>query len=130
MNRWIKAPLKAILKPLWRLSAPVRRPLLRKFDEHLAHALAQNLIGPSARLEATHAAVAGALVRLEGSLQVGRHVVEHQNADANLLLDGLVREVARLQLQIEALREAIDEAQGRGSLGLVGQDDESARKAG
>lgn len=132
MTRVIETLLKAPARLFWRLARPVRRALMQRLNAHLAHVVAEGLAGPSARLDA----VTAALGRIEESVNVGRHVAEHQSADANLLLDGLVREVARLQMQIEALREAIDEAQGHG-LALVGRQEaeepdqsEAGRRAG
>lgn len=130
MKRWVRGIPGAILKPFWRLSGPVRRPLARKFDARIHRIVEQSiavaLVEPNARLGAACAA----LGRIEESVNVGRHVVEHQNSDANLLLDGMIREVARLQMQIEALRESVEYAQVHGALGVVGEDEAKDRKAG
>jgi hypothetical protein len=115
----MKRFLKSVLKSLWAWTAPVRCPLMHKVDHHLARLVAET-VGPyTTRLE-------GPIERIEASVNVGRHVVEHQNADANLLLDGLVREIARLQMQIEALRESIEAAEAQRSLSIVGEENRRA----
>lgn len=128
MRRWIRAIPAALLKPFWRLSGPVRRPLAHKFDGRIHkivdQSLAVALATPNVRLEA----ICSALGRIEESVNIGRHTVEHQNSDANLLLDGMIREVARLQMQIEALREAVDDASSHGTLGVVADDETGAER--
>ena len=81
------------------------------------------LHGPLGYIASRFDATSAGLERIETSVNVGRHVVEHQHAEANLLLDGLVREVARLQMQIESLRESIDEFGTGRSLTVVGDED-------
>lgn len=130
MFRAIEVATKALLRPIWRLSGPVRRPLTRKFDAHLQRIVDLSIANALAANTQKWDATAAALGRIEESVNVGRHVVEHQNSDANLLLDGMIREVARLQRQIESLRDAIEEAQSHGTLAVVRDNDEAERLAG
>ena len=80
MKRLFKQPARI----LWRITGPLRRPLIRKFDRHL--------------------------LQLFGSVAV------HCNApaDLELTLSSVVRELARLQLQVEALQQQIDDLEARG----------------
>jgi transposase len=76
--------IKKLIRYLWLISAPVRRPLIRKFDRHAMHLLHQ-LPLPSGIPD-----------------------------DLDLILNSVVRELARLQDQVEALQQQIDELQSIG----------------
>ncbi len=128
MKRVFKSSLKFLFRPFWRMTAPVRRMVLLKFDAHLTRSIANVVHGPFEHVATRINACATALERIETSVNVGRHTVEHQHAEANLLLDGLVREIARLQMQIELLRDAVDESGSQGSLVVVGEGDEAAKR--
>jgi hypothetical protein len=77
----MKWMMKKLSRSLWLVSAPVRRPLLRKFDHHAMHLLRQLPLhfGPP--------------------------------ADLDLVLNSVVRELARLQVQVEVLQQQIDDLQ-------------------
>lgn len=115
----MKRLFKGLARSIWRLTGPVRRPLRRKVDHYVSTMLCQalddrvrNAVLP--RLDQHHAV----LGRLEVSLNQGRQAHEIHATDANVLLDSLVRELMRLQIQIEDLRSTVDEYQGEGSLRL------------
>jgi hypothetical protein len=81
----MKRVLKTLVRPLWRISAPARRPIIRKFDQHM-----MQLLQPLAR------------------------PVEHRPgapADLELVLNSVVRELCRLQVQVEVLQQQIDDLQ-------------------
>jgi hypothetical protein len=84
MKRLIKRPLKAI----WRWTAPARRPFVRKAEAFLARAYAQ------APIPAPH-------VHLTCNCRV--------TEETSLLMDYMVRELVRLQTQVERLQEAVDD---------------------
>lgn len=102
----MKSTIKSLVRPLWRLAAPIRRPIVRKFDQHMIR-LFDHL--PRA-VEAPPAWPAP--------------VVEPP-ADLELLLNSVVRELARLQMQVEVLQEKIDDLQasdrGGARLSVVGE---------
>jgi hypothetical protein len=77
----MKHMIKTLLQPLWRISAPIRRPLIRKFDHHMMQLLG-NLPRPS-----------------------------EPPANLDLMLNSVVRELARLQIQVELLQQHIDDQQ-------------------
>jgi|SRR5579885_1917529 hypothetical protein len=82
----MKRLFKRMARPLWRMTGPVRRPLLRKFDDHM-----MQLLRPLAPLQPMMPPAAP--------------------ADLHLVLNSVVRELARLQMQVEALQQQIDELQ-------------------
>ena len=75
----MKRMIKMLIRPFWRMSAPFRRPLIRKFDRHMMHLLG-NLPRPY-----------------------------ELPADFDLLLNSVVRELSRLQAQVEALQHQIED---------------------
>src|SRR4051812_37914083 len=83
----MKRMIKKLIGFLWLISAPVRRPLIRKFDRHAMHLLHQ--------------------LPLRSGLP----------DDLDLVLNSVVRELARLQAHVEALQQQIDD------LRSIGQDE-------
>jgi hypothetical protein len=75
----MKSIIKKLIRSLWRILAPVHRPLIRKFDQHAMRLLRELPPPPPASAH-----------------------------DLDLVLNSLVRELARLQLQVEILRHQID----------------------
>lgn len=95
----MKSMVKAMLRSLWRLSAPARRPLVRKFDEHALELLGRIPTPPG------------------------------PPPDLDLVLNGVIRELARLQARVELLQQQIeemqsidpDEARSEGHLSVVAE---------
>jgi hypothetical protein len=81
----MKRVVKKLARSLWRISAPVRRSAICKFDNHMMSLFAAAL--------PVHAQVP---------------------ADLDLVLNSIVRELARLQIQVEVLQEQVDDLQSRG----------------
>jgi transposase len=75
----MKRTIKSVLRYTWRFSAPVRRPLIRKFDNH-------------------------AMLLLR---QIPQPQQPALPADLDLVLGSVVRELARLQAQIEHLQHQV-----------------------
>jgi hypothetical protein len=75
----MKSLFKKLARNLWRISAPVSRPVIRKFDHHM-----MRLLGSIS-------------VRAEGP------------ANLDLALSSVVRELARLQVQVEILQQQIND---------------------
>jgi hypothetical protein len=80
----MKRLFKNLARTLWRISAPISRPVIRKFDRHMMW-----LLG-TATLQADAA----------GNL--------------DLTLNSLLRELARLQMQVETLQQQIDDLHATG----------------
>lgn len=120
--------LKEIVRPFWRVTAPVRRPFVRAWQNsirrvvtatlqeqaaHLAH-----IDGTAPALERIEATYPPALGRIEHILRlvaedarVARTMAVHNGNEANVLMDSVIRELARLQLLVEDLRERMDESE-------------------
>ena len=77
----MKGMIKKLARSLWRILAPVRRPVIRKFDHHM--------------------------MRLLSSV----HVPADPPANLDLLLNSVVRELSRLQIQVETLQGQIHDLQ-------------------
>jgi len=75
----MKRLFKKLARTLWRMSAPVSRPVIRIFDQHMMHLLHSS----SLRVDAP--------------------------ANLDLALSSVVRELARLQIQVEILQQQIDD---------------------
>lgn len=105
MKRLIKRPLKAI----WRWTHPVRRPFVRKAEALLARSFA-------------HAPVPQPHVHVACNCRV--------NEETGVLMDFMVREMVRLQDQIERLQQAVEDLAPSGKgLSVVNGDEPVARSA-
>jgi hypothetical protein len=80
----MKRLLKHLARSVWRFSAPVRRLSIRKYDQHM--------------------------------IQLLGYVAPRDDVPANveLALSSVVRELARLQMQIEILQQQIEDLQPSG----------------
>jgi len=96
VNSWIKAPLKI----LWRLLAPVRRPLLRKLDQRIAAVVLRALADRHHEL----------LGQILDSRKLSAAAEDRQQtilAELNMLAESIVRELMRLQRQMEAIEAQV-----------------------
>lgn len=117
------SPIKTILHSLWKATAPLRRPLSQRWHDSIQRAVSASLQEQDTRLVATVQALARieatyppALGRIEETLRAvsqdtraARSLAEHQATEAEILMDGVIRELARLQWIVEDLRERIEE---------------------
>jgi hypothetical protein len=112
----MKATLKRVLRAVWRRLAVFRRPILRKYDDHL-RALLVPLIEASVRSPISSAieervcaplleVSRGAAHNLE-RIEVCCDVSTHAAHETDLVLNSLVREVVRLQMQVEFLQQLV-----------------------
>ncbi len=116
----MKRLVKNMGKGLWRMTGPIRRPLRRKFNAAI------NDLLTSALREHVSAPIHPRLDSLERGLNLARHEVQAQGVDANLTLDSLVREVTRLQMQLESLAfEIRARSNGADGLSIVGDVDDA-----
>lgn len=93
----MKRMLKAIARRGWGLTAPISRPIARKVSARLGEVVT------SAIRDEVHPGIAHALQ----GIGVMRSEVGTYRNETNLLLDALVREVSRLQDEMEMLREEL-----------------------
>jgi hypothetical protein len=75
--------IRLLFRKAWRLSGPLRQPLFRQLDEHLA-------VG---------------VERLSAELAAGQAASAQALAEMNLLTESLVRELVRLQIQLDQLHQ-------------------------
>lgn len=71
--------IRLLFRKAWRLSGPLRQPFLRELDQHLA-------VG---------------VERLSAELAAGQAANAQALAEMNLLTESLVRELVRLQIQLD-----------------------------
>jgi hypothetical protein len=114
----MKSLLKRSLRALWRSLAPVHRPLLRKLDGRFSRlveaAVRPLVVGEFERrihpaLDATTAVVREHVDRNEDAVEFLRRTAQENT----LLLDSLVRELVRVQMQLEALDESVADRSSR-----------------
>ncbi len=100
MKKLLKVPIKAF----WRMTGPVRRPFVRKFEAMVARGCAS--------INDTH--------------------ICPVNEETTLVMDHLVRELVRLQGKVDRLLEAIEDLtpDSSGLVVLCRNEDESLRSAG
>ncbi len=120
--------LKAIVRPLWKVSTPLRRPVARLWHDSIRRAVTASLQEQApllSQLDGTAPALARieqsyppALGRIEHILRavaedarVARVLAEDHGAEANALMDSVIRELARLQLLVEDLWERMAESE-------------------
>lgn len=110
----MKQLLKRVARKAWNLTAPVRRPIVRKVHQGLTQVLQVAVTDP----------IQNRLNGLEAGVNLARHEVQVQGEETNLNLDSLVREVARLQWQIEAMQIAMAEREAQeGGLSVLDRGD-------
>lgn len=109
----MKRLLKSILKGAWGKTAVVRRPIVRRLDAHVERVLDRSVRTPV--IEA---------------VQASTHATQVLAFDMNLVLNSVVRELARLQLQVEALQQLAEEsAADRSHLSVVAPGDDEPCQA-
>ncbi len=113
----MKAILKSLARSLWGLTGPVRRPLARKFEATLDRVLRL------AVREEIQAQVHPRFDGVEHGVNLARGEVSGQGIETNLSLDSLVREIGRLQMQVETLQRELAARDEAGGLALVAGHD-------
>ncbi len=117
----MKRFLKSVAKGCWRLTGPIRRPLGRKFEAAVSRSLSIVV------QDQIRTAILPRFDAADHGLALAKHEAHVQGVDTNLTLDSLVREIGRLQMQIEVLQQMLCEQQGEDDdgLSLVGEDGRS-----
>lgn len=109
----MKSPLKHAGRALWRGLAPVRRPLARKLDAWIGGVVETRvralIVEEHGRLrpalDATTATVREHIDRNEDTVGYLRRT----SRENTLLLDSLVRELVRMQAQLESIRRDVED---------------------
>jgi hypothetical protein len=106
----MKRLLKRMLKALWHKTAPLRRPIMNRVDQRI-NVIFQKHIETN----------------LTSSLQ--RYETAHNCLmyEVNLVLNSVVREQARLQMEVETIQQMIEESfTHRNGLSIVGEPHEQS----
>ena len=121
----MKRLFKKLARSLWRSTAPVSRPAIRKFDHHMMQLIGSLSLhcNAPAKLDLALSSVVRELARLQIQVEILQQQIGslslHCNAPANLdlALSSAVRELARLQIQVEILQQQIDDLESSGREG-------------
>lgn len=125
----MKRFLKTVARSGWRLTGPIRRPIGRKVDAKLSRVVATTV--DSVVREHIQTQLHPRLDALEQNVWHGRGEVNAHATETNLTLDSLVREIGRLQMQVEVLQQMLSERTGSaGGLAVVGESFENRAKVG
>ena len=124
----MKRLVKRAVMPIWRLTAPLRRPLMRRLDSRLNRMISASIeanLMPT--IQHSLASTTHAIERLERSLDSSSHSAQAMAGDVDLMLGSVVREIARIQIRLDALQDVLcrTPATLRTSLTLVEGDDEN-----
>jgi hypothetical protein len=103
----MKRLLKSVARSGWRLTGPIRRPLGRKVDAKLTRVV--SVVVDGIVREHIQGQIHPRLDALEQNVWAGRGEVNAHASDTNLTLDSLVREIGRLQVQVEVLQGSLVE---------------------
>lgn len=110
----MKRIIALVCKAMWGMTTPVRRPLMARLDAHVSGLIAGTV---NARMMPTLVdalAVSGRrLERIEETLAKADRTASDLAEEMDLVLNGLSREVFRLQAQVEALRRAVEQQADR-----------------
>ncbi|WP_152052873.1 hypothetical protein [Tautonia marina] len=79
----MKRLLKSLVRPVWGWTVVVRRPIVRKFDQKL-----ERMLGECVRDPIAH----------------HLHLSNVSQHEMNIALNSCIREIARLEMQVEELR--------------------------
>jgi hypothetical protein len=99
-----------VYKGLWRLTWSVRRPLVKRFDDRISRLISDTV---NARMMPTLvealAASGHRLERIERSIAGADRAATNLAEEVDLVLNGLSREIFRLQSQLELLQRRLEE---------------------
>lgn len=120
----MKRLLKSVMRSAWRATSPIRRPIARKVHGTLVRAGVAALA--QAEAVAVHERVLPPLYwGFEASIEATHHAARALSADTSLVLNSVVRELARLQMQVEVLQQIVQEnGRAHNGLTLVGEEGE------
>src|SRR4051812_29013243 len=104
----MKRIIKGILKALWRATSPVHRPLIARFDARVSGLIEGAVISRMTPVIIQALTVSEhRLERIEGTLARADDSVAALSEELDLVLNGMSREVFRLQAQVEMLRRSL-----------------------
>ncbi len=106
----MKRILSKVLRSCWRITGPVRRPLVARFDSRVSRLVSDTV---NARMMPTLvealASSGDRLERIERSIASADRAATNLAEEVDLVLNGLSREIFRLQAQLEQLQRRLDD---------------------
>ncbi len=131
----MKRIVKNLLKALWRMTSPVRRPLVARFNAHVSR-IVSGTVNERMMPELLQplAVALKRLERIEESLARAEHSASAAVEEVDLVLNGVSREIFRLQAQVESLhglihREIREARNGLSILDASEDDEPTVRRA-
>lgn len=122
----MKRLIKRAAKGAWNLTGPLRRPIMRRVDAKLQRVISNAVVssrdatGVSPESLRHHIdATERAFEHLQYSLGALHHKTDQASTEIDIVLNTLVREIARLQQQVDALHDAVDAATSNRAIGLA-----------
>jgi hypothetical protein len=122
----MKRMIKQGLKPFWKLTSPIRTPISNRLDARMQARIDQAVrTHMLPMVQASLDGTASTLARLETSIENANRSAGLLVTDIDLMLSSVVREMARLQMQVDAMQELLEDAVGlrRSGLSLHETDD-------
>jgi hypothetical protein len=116
-----------VYRTLWRLTWPLRRPLMKRFDARISQLISDTV---NARMMPTLvealAASGQRLERIERSLAGADRAATCLAEEVDIVLNGLSREIFRLQAQVELLQRQLEDDSrfSLNGLSIVDESDE------
>jgi hypothetical protein len=127
----MKQLVKRMIRPLWRGSAVIRRPVAARFDARIQRLVIQ-AIDASRGAEPGRSGFgdsADASVRIEYSLGALHEKIDRYSVEVDLVLNTLVREIARLQYRLDEVESQSSREGLSRSVGLTLVDGEAVESS-
>jgi hypothetical protein len=94
----MKSLIRSIARFGWRCLAPLRRPLVRKLNRQVSIIVAAEVA------VAIDQRIAPLFARVNEQIDTLIHLTDHSRRETDLMLNSLLRELVRVQMQIDAQR--------------------------
>jgi hypothetical protein len=125
----MKRIIALVYAGLWRMTAPVRRPIAARFDSRISRVVSNTVntrMMPS--LMDGLDLIGLRLARMESNLERAERAATHMTEEIDVVLNGLSREIFRLQAQVEVLQKTLrDDARSASSnLSIVNEAGEES----
>lgn len=125
----MKRIVKTMLKAIWRLTSPIRRPLVTRLDAHIS-AVVSGTVNARILPEILRpmAIALARLERIEASIASADRTASVVAEEIDLVLNGVSREVYRLQVQVETLQRLVGREirEAHNGLSLVDESEDEA----
>ena len=125
----MKRLVKLMVRPFWRMTRPIRTPLMNRFDDRVTRLVSGTVNARMLPELIEPLAVAlRRLERIEDSLARADRTAMALSEEVDLVLNGVSREIFRLQTQLEHLQTTLAR-DGRGASGSLSIVDQSGSES-